>query len=178
LLGPPLPPTDIWRARRQIVDSLPHHTVLELRELYDTERTSLGIVRPTEVLDLKVEPVDRHWKPEWQSHLDQFNLFSGKPKSLVKLPYKFSYVFRCEDTGDKVHNAMIEDWELGVLYLGEVERLGSEKAAVESVRRKFLAEICHSSRDTRFFMGTTFPYNTWVVIGVFWPPKLNQPSLF
>ena len=89
-----------------------------------------------------------------------------------------SYVFRCADTGDKPHSAMIEDWELGVLYRKEVERLGDEQAAIASVRKKFFDEICHPSRDTRFFMGTVFPYNTWVVIGVFWPPKGVQESLF
>ena len=73
---------------------------------------------------------------------------------------------------------MIEDWELGVLYRKEVERLGAEQAAVASVRGKFFDEICHQSRDTRFFMGTVFPYNTWVVIGVFWPPKDVPASLF
>ena len=110
--------------------------------------------------------------------LNQFNLFSGPPKHLEKLPYKFSYVFRCADSGDKVHSAMIEDWELGVLYRKEVERLGEEQAAVASLRKKFFDEICHPSRDTRFFMGTVFPYNTWVVIGVFWPPRKSLAPLF
>lgn len=108
----------------------------------------------------------------------QFNLFSGPPKQLEKLPYKFSYVFRCADTGEKPHSAMIEDWELGVLYRKEVERLGDEQAAVASVRKKFFNQMCHPSRDTRLLMGTVFPYNTWVVIGVFWPPKATQETLF
>jgi hypothetical protein len=155
---------------------MPHNTRLELEALYESQRVSLGIVRPTEVLDLKVEPVEREWKPQWQAALNQFNLFSGPPKHLEKLPYKFSYVFRCSDSGDKVHSAMIEDWELGVLYRKEVERLGDEQAAVTNVRKKFFDEICGPSKDTRFFMGTVFPYNTWVVIGVFWPPKVQQGS--
>lgn len=66
---------------------------------------------------------------------------------------------------------MCEDWEPGVLFLKESERLGSEEAAAESVRKKFLNEICGPDKDTRFFMGTYFPYNTWLVLGLFWPPK-------
>ncbi|MDX1981116.1 MAG: hypothetical protein SFV51_12670 [Bryobacteraceae bacterium] len=178
ILGEPLSTDDEWRARREIIDRMPHHTRLELEALYNKEKVSLGIVRPVEVLDLKVEPVERHWKPEWEATLRQFNLFSGQPKLLEKLPYRFSYVFRCADTGDKPHTAMIEDWELGVLYRKEVERLGDERNAIASVRRKYFDEICHPSRDSRFFMGTVFPYNTWVVAGVFWPPKLRQASLF
>jgi hypothetical protein len=64
-----------------------------------------------------------------------------------------------------------------VLYRKEVERLGDEQAAVGSVRKKFFDEICGPSKDTRFFTATVFPYNTWVVIGVLWPPKELQPSL-
>jgi hypothetical protein len=178
LLGSPLSTDKSWKARREIIDRMPHYTRAELEALYERERTSLGIVRPTEILDLKVEPVERDWKPQWQDALKQFSLFSGPPKHLEKLPYKFSYVFRCADTGDKPHMAMIEDWELGVLYRKEVERLGDEKAAVANVRKKFFDEICDTSRDTRFFMGTVFPYNTWVVIGIFWPPRVSQGSLF
>lgn len=177
LLEEPLSTKNGWLARRKIIDRMPHHTRIELETLYESQKISLGIVRPSEILDLKVEPTDRDWKPQWQATLSQFRLFSGPPKHLEKLPYKFSYVFRCIDSGDKVHNAMIEDWELGVLYRKEVERLGDEQAAVNSVRKKFFDEICGPSKDTRFFMGTVFPYNTWVVIGIFWPPKEVRPPL-
>jgi hypothetical protein len=177
ILSEPIGTENGWAKRREIIDKLPHHTRLELEALYDNDKTSLGVVRPTEVLDLEIEPSEREWKPEWQATLRQFNLFHGEPKELKKLPFKFSYVFRCADTGDRPHRAMIEDWELGVLFLKEVERLGSEEAAASNVKKKFFNEICGPGKDTRFFMGTVFPYNTWVVIGTFWPPRTYQPSL-
>lgn len=179
ILGEPLPTKNNWRERREIIDKLPIHTRKELEALYDSGKTSLGIVQPSEMIDLKIEPIDSDWKPEWQSVLNQFNLFSGQPKQLKKIPYKFSYVFKCKDS-ENPHSAMIEDWELGVLFLKEVERLGTEDAAAQSVKKKFLDEIFASTRDTKLFMGTTWPYNSWVVIGVYWPPKteLPQPSLF
>ena len=108
--------------------------------------------------------------------LQQFSLFGPPPKPLAKIPFKFSYVFACEDS-TKPHNAMIEDWELGMLYLNEVDRLGDEKKAVESVKAKFLDQMCSANRDTRFYMGTVFPYNSWVVLGVFWPPRVYQRKL-
>jgi hypothetical protein len=101
-------------------------------------------------------------------------LFGEPQKPLKKIPYKFSYVFECEDS-KKPHTAMCEDWELGVLFLKEVDRLGSEEKAAESVRNKFLNDLCDPGKDTRFFMGTIFPYNTWVVLGVFYPPKIITP---
>ena len=127
-------------------------------------------------MDVKITPAERDWKPEWQAIYDQVLLFGGEtPRKLEKLPYKWSYVFECEDH-PKPYTTMIEDWELGVLFLKLKETHGEEKAA-SMVREKYLHELAAESRDTRFFMGTTWPHNTWVVIGVFWPPKVNQLEL-
>ncbi|MGB9858904.1 MAG: hypothetical protein ACPLQP_03090 [Moorellaceae bacterium] len=172
LLGKPLSTANNWYERRQIIDKLPVYTVNQLRSLYEKDKTSLGIVRPKRVIDLDIEESDPNWKPEWDILFKQLRLFGPPPKPLTKIPYKFSYVFECEDSTTP-HKTIIEDWELGVLYLKEVSRLGSEDKAAESVRAKFLNEMCSPSRDTCFFMGTTFPYNSWVVLGVFWPPKIE-----
>ncbi|MBW4655533.1 MAG: hypothetical protein KME20_21210 [Kaiparowitsia implicata GSE-PSE-MK54-09C] len=156
VLGEPLSTKNGWRDRRQIIDRMPLSTVKQLKELHDLDLTSLGIVRPTRVLDLKIEPAEPDWKPEWQSLFDQLTLFGPVQKPLRKIPYKFSYVFECEDS-HKPHNAMIEDWELGVLWLNEVARLGNEEQAAQNVRRKFFDEICSHKKDTLCFMGTVFP---------------------
>jgi hypothetical protein len=173
VVSKPLSTANGWAERRRIIDKLPHHTVKEYRQLYETDKTSLGIVRPTRVLDMKIEKTNRNWKPEWDVLFKQLRLFGDQQKPLAKIPYKFSYIFECEDS-EKPHTAMCEDWELGVLFLKEVERLGSEEKAAESVRKKFLDELCADNRDTRFFMGTIFPYNSWVVLGVFYPPKVDD----
>lgn len=175
-LGPPIGTQNGWQERRSIIDELPVHTVNELRGQYEQSKVSLGIVRPTRVLDLKYERDEDEWKPEWRQILQQLTLFGSPPKPLRKIPFKFTYVFECED-GLKPHRATITDWELGVLWLKEADRLGDETKAAESVREKFLGELCGEDKDTRFFMGTTFPYNTWLVLGVFWPPRVAQRPL-
>ena len=177
ILGEPISPKNEWRERREIIDAMPHHSVNELKAKFDEDKTSLGIVRPTKVLDLEIRKQGEEWKPKWQTLFSQMRLFGPQQKPLTKLPYSFHYHFECEDS-EKPHVAMCEDWELGTLFLGEVDRLGSEEAAAESVRRKFLDELCREDKDTRFFMGTKFPYNTWLVLGVFWPPRVDQQSLF
>ncbi len=171
ILGPPLSTKNGWRERRAIIDPMPHHTVNQLVRMYDAERVSLGVVRPARVLDVAVTRVTADWKPKWQALFTQTRLFGMPQKPLRKLPFKFQYVFECEDS-EKPHRAMIEDWELGALFLKECKRLRSDEAAAESVRAKYLGELCRKDKDTRFFMGTRFPYNTWLVLGVFWPPKL------
>jgi hypothetical protein len=177
VLGEPLPTKNGWAERRALIDRLPHYTVNQLRELHESEEVSLGVVRPTRILDLKIEDADREWKPEWQNLFNQMTLFGPPQKLLRKIPYTFRYIFECEDS-EKPHTAMCEDWELGVLFLNESARLGSDEKAAESVKKKFLRELCRSDKDTRFFMGTVFPYNTWIVLGVFWPPRIEQGSLF
>ena len=175
VLGKPLTTQNRWAERRQIIDALPVHTVNEYRQLYEQDKTSLDVVRPMKILDMVIEEADREWKPEWEALFQQLRLFGEQQKPLKKIPYKFSYVFECEDS-DKPHKMMCEDWELGVLFLKEVDRLGSEQKAAESVRKKFFDDLCATNKDTRFFMGTIFPYNTWVVLGVFYPPKSDKPE--
>jgi len=150
IVGQPLSSDHGWRERRAIIDKMPCRTVKQLRAAYDEDKTSLGIVKPTKVIDLDITPADAEWKPEWQALYSQLRLFGDPPKPLAKIPYKFTYVFECEDN-DKPHRAMNEDWELGVLYLKEVDRLGSEEAAAQSVKKSSLirsaplVETRHSS---------------------------------
>jgi hypothetical protein len=171
LTGTRLDTKDGWRERRRIIDRMPHHTMKELELMYDQERVSLGIVRPKRILDVTIEDADPEWKPAWQSVLNQMNLFGPQPKPLTRLPYKWSYVFECEDHTEP-YKRMIEDWELGVLFLKERDKKG-EEAAAASVRDKYLRSLASPKNDVRFFMGTRFPYNTWLVLGVFYPPKTS-----
>ncbi|MEW5945806.1 MAG: hypothetical protein AB1742_06370 [bacterium] len=175
LLGEPLSTCNAWEARRAVIDGMPHNTVNELISLYDRDNTSLGIVRPQEIISLEIEDADPDWRPEWEMIYKQMTLFDP-PKPLRKILFKFSYTFKCHDN-PQPQKAMITDWELGVLFLKESERLKSEDKAAESVRKKYLHELCARDRDTRFFMGTVLPYNTWIVLGVFWPPKTRQASM-
>jgi len=97
---------------------------------HQADKTSLGIIRPQKVLDLEIFPAGREWKPEWADLYSQMRLFGDPPKPLAKLPFTWKYVFECADN-PKPHRAMIEDWELGVLFLklleGHDERTAAEK---------------------------------------------------
>lgn len=174
VLGEPLSTRDKWSARRAIIDAMAHHTLTQLKSRYESKRISLGIVRPVKVLDMEVTGAEREWAPKYKKLWSQLRLF-GEQKPLRKIPYTFRYVFECDDSREP-HRAMNEDWELGVLFLKEHARLGSENAAIKSVIHKFLEVMCAPDKDTRFFMGTRHPFNEWVVIGTFWPPMLELPG--
>jgi len=176
-IGDPISPKNGWKERRRFIDSMPTNTLMELKSAYDNEKISLGIIKPSKILDIDIIEDDDDWDEAKKAIYDQILLFEKPLKPLRKIPYKFYYIFECLDSSEP-HHSLIIDWELGNLFLKESERLGSDKAAAESVKNKFLYEMCHPDRDTSFFMGTNFPWNNWMVLGVFWPPKQYQPELF
>jgi hypothetical protein len=62
LLGEPVGTEKDWRERRQLIDTLPHHTLKELEALYEKDRTFIGILRPAAVHDIVIEEDDREWR--------------------------------------------------------------------------------------------------------------------
>jgi len=171
-IGEPLDTKNKWSKRKKYVLAQGARSMEELHTLQQRENVSLGIVHPREIHDLAVEETERDWKSEWKALFLQQRLFGPQQKPLEKIPYRFSYHFACDDTRcEGKHKMMIEDWELGQLFLTMREKYDSEKIAIEKVRDKFLGRMCAPEIDTHFFVGTTFPYGTWIVLGVFWPKK-------
>lgn len=167
-----------WSCRKDIVFKHPVRSMEELWEEQENDNTSLGIVKPKEVTDVEIVMDDEQWKPKWEAMFQQPNLFGLERKNLTKIPYKFIYHFTCDDDRCNGHKMMITDWEAGVLYLREFARYGNKEKAAESVRSKFLNELCGADKDPHFFVGTVHKWNTWIVIGVFWPPEDHRQSLF
>ena len=177
VLGKPLDTANCWAARKAIVLKQLPASMETLRELQERDGTSLGLVKPREVTDLIIEPDSEEWKLKWKADIEQLRLFGPDRKPLEKVPFKFRYCFTCEDERCKGHTMMIEDWEVGELYLKELKRCGNPKAAAESVREKFLGELCGPGKDTHFYVGTVLRYpKSWIVLGVFWPPKVGTPK--
>lgn len=79
---------------------------------------------------------------------------------------------------------MIEDWEIGALYWNCLRRAdGNEDVALKKVQEKFYDTFAQKN-DIYLFLGTTLQYhrrrmnNPFVIIGVFYPPKDPQISMF
>ena len=171
LIGEPLTTANNWAERKKIVLAQPRPTMCELQELNKQDLTSLGIIKPYLVKGIKIEQVTSEWDTKHYNALVQLNLFDQEKKPLKKIPFRFSYQFKCSK-GCAGHEMSITDWELGVLYFNEEKRLGSPSDAAESVKRKYLEDLCSSEKDTYFYVGTTYKvYNSWIVLGVFYPKK-------
>ena len=123
---------------------------------------SLATFKPTKILDFIVETDNRSWDPQklasLQMQSQQLDLFKtaeeieAEFRVVQKIPYKFSYLF--EDDSGKKSKLMIEDWEIGMLYLNCLSRAnGNEEVAIKKVKQRYFEDFL--KRDTYFFLGTT-----------------------
>lgn len=183
---------DIWRLRREIVLKNVFTNMSELIALSkdETKYTSLAVFKPKEILDFKIEKVDKEWDKKKLDNLKakarQLDLFknSENPFEVVKkLPYKFSYTFTSDDGIQRT--LMIEDWEIGQLFwncLKRHEGYDAEIKACQDVRKKYFDDFA-KTKDLYLFLGTTREFhliapNPFVIIGTFHPKKIIQTSLF
>jgi hypothetical protein len=174
-----------WAARKQACLQNVYTNMEKLIEdSKDPKNVSLAVFKPANIIKLEWEETDREWKDEWKDLRKQGDLFAQDkdPEILMpKLPYKFSYVFT-DETG-KQRKLMIEDWEIGALYWNCLRAAnGDEAVALQKVKEKYEDEF--KDKDVHLFMGTTKEWhmrrskNPFVIIGVFYPKKEAQGSLF
>ncbi|MGQ0428736.1 MAG: hypothetical protein ACT4UQ_02225 [Gammaproteobacteria bacterium] len=181
---------DDWRERRCIlVQTSKVYTRLDdLISAAKANEMSLAVFRPTRIKEFRWEEEAREWDPskvsEIRARSQQKELFAEESwretfKLIPKLPYSFSYRFA--DSGGRVSELQILDWEIGALYWNCLRSCdGDESAALEKVKAKYLDEF--GQRDLHFFLGTTqqfhqFAPNPWVIVGVFPIPHERQASL-
>ncbi len=180
--------TDNWRLRK---DFCLKKVYTDLTELINDSKapvnTSLAVFKPERIIDFIVEEDTREWRNEWTEIRKQGDLFINEknqtPENMIrKVPFKFYYKF--VDTKGRESRLMIEDWELGQLYWNCLRDANNDEVkALRKVRLKFFDELA-LKKDIHLFLGTTMEWhrrratNPFVIVGVFYPPKVIQGSLF
>jgi hypothetical protein len=162
-----------WEERKKILLPLLNKSIEELNDLREKEHTSLGIIKPKKIIDFQVTPIEkcREWERDLISGVQ--HTLSGQYKTpLDKIPYRFSYVFECDDPNCKGHDLMIEDWEICQLFRA-IRMESDEKTAIDKVREKYFDYFTQKT-DIHLILGTESSWNNWLVIGVFYPQKQNQ----
>jgi len=153
---------------------------------------SLAVLKPTEFIGFEVEKesdlndYNRRLKEiqrKYEANQMQLSLFEDETSAnstfefAKKIPYKFYYKFKTKD--GIVRRLMIEDWEIGMLYLNCLK--DSETEAIRKVREKYEGFI--NNRDVYLLLGTQYKWQNmnakdpYVIIGVFYPPKGTQAEL-
>lgn len=175
-----------WSLRKELCLK---NVFTNLNALIDASKSpfnkSLATFKPTSIERLEIKEDDPEWKNEWKELRKQGDLFSQdkSPEILIpKLPFKFYYRFK--DDAGKSSRLMIEDWEIGALYWNCLKAAdGDKKVALKKVRQRYEEEFINK-KDLHFFLGTTKQWhmrrskNPFVIIGVFYPKKESQLSLF
>lgn len=158
-------------------------SVEELRSRFQDVKAastpSLAIIRPREVLSLKLEKRDREgWDEQQLSNLLRPNLFTQTPSiPLEFIPYRFKYQFRCDDPlCVKLHNFSVLDWEMNHTYRKWRREYG--EAEWESKFRGRFEEDFIQRKDLQFFIGTmkNRPWE-WTIVGLFYPPKMPSSEV-
>jgi len=164
---------NVWTDLQSLIDASKH-----------PKNLSLAVFKPTKITRFSWTETDREWKDTWKAIRLQGNLFEDiNPEiTIKKLPYTFYYHF--EDENGKASKMMIEDWEIGQLYWNCLKNAeGDEQLALQKVKEKYDDDFI-KSKDIHLFLGTTKQFyqkrakNPFVIIGVFYPKKNAQLSLF
>lgn len=174
----------VWTKRKNIVlPTVRFQSLEEIETAYTNGQTSLAIFKPKRVLDFISEPDTKDWSPKQLQQLIQLRLLDSQPKDLEKIPFKFSYTFLCEGsqckrTPKNPHKLTIIDWQVFQLYRNVSKNYPyAMDKVLEKVRDKWLGEMWDKKRDSYLIVGNHYPWPTFMVLGVFWPPKQNQRML-
>jgi hypothetical protein len=168
-----------WEARKNWILPAANESMCEIIRLAEERRKSLGLFRPREVYDLTFEDDDTRWTTQQLRVINQGKLFGSAKTPLEKIPFKFRYRYSCADPKCPGHHQTIIDWEICALYRKLRDKYGNDTNSIrEDIRKKYLEELCGPRRDTYFFVGDMHWHpGSFIILGVFWPPKL-VPSLF
>lgn len=180
--------SNAWAARKSYVLRDVFTSMRDLiKRAKGPEKKSLATMKPKEIVKFEIEEDEREWRKDWLEQIKQMDLFEpanqmGQRKVIRKLPYKFYYHFLTEGD-EKPRRLMIEDWEIGALFwhcLSQTD--GDENAAKQLVKQKYFDQFVQD-KDIYLFLGSTLlnhnkARNPFMIIGVFYPPKTEQPLLF
>ncbi len=165
---------DNWRKRWPFIRPIMIRSMCEALRQQKINKTSLAAFRPREVIDLLVDKEDDSWSPKKAAVVSQPSLFMPTKTGLEKIPYRFSYHYRCGTTGCKGHTQSIVDWELAESFRSWRDRY-EESVLFEKIRQRFLEEMCGPTKDTVFFVGNQLLHPTaFLVLGVFWPTANSE----
>lgn len=142
-----------------------------LEKRYREDFTSLGIIKPDRIEELVSDrPVSEE---DIQISKDiQMTLFNERVMVVDEIINKFQYIFSCG--GGCKHEIMCEDWELLEAYRWFWERYEDPTLVWEKLYDRFFRWL--TERDVHFIMGTHSRFPTWMIIGLYYPPKEVPPK--
>lgn len=177
VVSPVLPTDGNWRERKRYVDPLKRHCMCCIkRELEDAGHPTLGLFRPKRIEKLIIKPTAPNWTRAQLDILRQNNLFeSGPSQELEKVPYDFSYQYRCDEDTCNGHTMKCTDWEMGESWRRWSKEYGAQWE--EKFRQTYEKEMIER-KDTHFYVGTVHRHpKEWIIVGLFYPMKEKEKPM-
>jgi len=162
--------TNHWEERRRFLLPYARQSMEEIQARWRQTRESVGIFKPKEVIKVLVEPDAAEWSQKHREHMSQLRLFGRQPKMLEKVPWRFRYVYRCDDPDcGSLHKQTVRDWEIFQLYR-RIRDEHNEQEAVRAVQSK-LDELFSERYDTYFIVGSVGKKPSFIIGGLFYPTR-------
>jgi hypothetical protein len=161
-----------WVERNKILLSHISPSLEELRDNFDDDRTSIGLIKPAELLEFyKTDEL----KIYGDTKSFQQSLFGTCIPEIEEIPHLFSYRFRCFGCKEGTeHNIQCEDWELFESYRSWGKKYGDTSLLWEKLHDKYYRLM--KDNDLYFFMGMFSQFPTWLIVGLYYPPRNLEPS--
>lgn len=162
-----------WKSRNEIILPLVSKSLEELDRKKDIDSTSLGIIKPKTIDMLSIDDVDVLTDDERNINRDiQMTLYGTKAFDPEKIPFIFRYHFKCDDSTCKGHKIMCEDWEMIESWRSWRKIYKNKSILHEKFINAFYTKML--KKDLYFFVGTHSKFNTWLIIGLYYPPKSSE----
>lgn len=180
-----------WQERKDWIfnENTLFDSVEDLQSSREENGTSLGIIKPKEIIGVKSEKYSMNYRSSfWNTYKaiqnqTELDLYPEKEKVNPIPPpeVKFKVQFNCNDPRcQKIHSFTIFDWEVHAYYFRQrfINNKSEEESTIE-VKRRLIEDIFSDKKDTHFFLGNInqHPQN-FTIVGLWYPKVDNQISLF
>lgn len=163
-----------WKARKGVLLPKLINSVEELETSRDSSHITLGLIKPKEIINFYKKDI-RECR-DWEQDLingTQKQLFGVYKSPLDKIPYWMGYNFLCNGATCDYHNMMCEDWELMALFRNiKIQNKFDNETTFSKVRDKYFDWILQ--RDVYFILGTESRWNRFLIVSIFYPPKVSD----
>ena len=177
IISGPLSTVSKWQARKDLVYPLKAHCLCCLQSARNQDGyPTLGFFKPNRIRRFVMRPEEPDWNEKDYAKLSQASIFDRAPKKILeKIPFKFIYQIFCEESDCRGHHLSCTDWELGQAYRSWRDKYPEDWE--QKLRHRFEHDMI-DRLDTHLFVGTVSSHPaSWIIVGLFYPPKVSASQL-
>lgn len=166
----------VWEERIEILEKILSPSIKRLNSKYYKDKTSLGIIKPVQedihfIISKPVNDIEVNIMKKIQ-----LNLFGEKLKKVDRIEKAFSYKYKCGEEECKGHKMICEDWELLEAFRSWRRIYSNPDKLEKKLRNKFEWGMINK-KELYFILGTHWRFPTWLIIGLFYPPKQKDQKI-